>query len=103
LTAIRQPPTVSRLFAESVEAGPSCEAYRAVLRAMHAADTTGTRTLVESMHARIGRCYGCQHFSRPGLSDGYCGGRADLPHAYGFMHFLPAGKGATCDSFKEAP
>jgi hypothetical protein len=75
---------------------------RELLAVMHAADADATRALIDALHGRIGRCYSCSHFARPGLSDGYCSGRVDLPHAYGFMHFLPAGKGATCDDFKEA-
>jgi hypothetical protein len=76
---------------------------RETLTAMYASDPDGTRVLVAEMHARIGRCYGCQHFSRPGLSDGYCGGREDLPHAYGPGHplrGLPVDGGATCTAFK---
>ncbi|MFN7643252.1 MAG: hypothetical protein ACK5PW_09255 [Burkholderiales bacterium] len=75
---------------------------RETLAPMYAADPAGTRALVAEMHARIGRCYGCQHFARPGLSDGYCTGRGDLAHAYEFMHYLPPDKGARCDDFKEA-
>jgi hypothetical protein len=90
------------MVAECVTDGLYADDEVSLIRAMQAADPMATCTLIETMHARIGRCYQCRHFSRPGLSDGYCGGRLDLPHAYGFMHFLPAGKGATCNDFKEA-
>jgi len=44
-------------------------------------------------------CGLCHHFARPGLSRGYCGGRDDLPPAYGKNHplrRLPEDGGATC-------
>ncbi len=44
-------------------------------------------------------CRTCAHFRRPGLSDGYCGGRDDLPHAYTPGHplrKLPDDGGASC-------
>lgn len=44
-------------------------------------------------------CRSCEHFARPGLSDGLCGGRPDLPLAYGPGHplrKLPADLGAEC-------
>ena len=74
------------------------------LAPMYAADPAGTRALVAEMHARIGRCYGCRHFARPGLSDGYCGGRSDLEPAYGRRHplrLLPADGGANCTAWVE--
>jgi hypothetical protein len=95
------PPEVATMFAECVAAGLYGEEEAPVLRSMHASDPGGARAMVETMHARIGRCYGCRHFARPGLSDGYCGARTDLPHAYGLLHVLPPGKGATCDQFTE--
>lgn len=48
-------------------------------------------------------CSDCQHFARPGKSDGYCGGRDDLPPAYGENHplrRLPADRGASCDQWQ---
>ena len=48
-------------------------------------------------------CPHCTHFRRPGLSAGYCGGREDLPPAYGANHplrQLPADKGASCKEFQ---
>jgi hypothetical protein len=48
-------------------------------------------------------CPDCQHFARPGKSDGYCSGRDDLPLAYGENHplrRLPADRGASCDQWQ---
>lgn len=45
-------------------------------------------------------CRDCQHFSS--LGGGYCGGRDDLPLAYGANHplrRLPADHGTSCDSW----
>lgn len=44
-------------------------------------------------------CRTCQHLKRPGLSDGHCGGRDDLPPAYTAGHplrRLPDDGGASC-------
>jgi len=49
-------------------------------------------------------CRCCQHFARPGKSEGYCGGRDDLPLAYGANHplrRLPANRGASCSRWLE--
>jgi hypothetical protein len=48
-------------------------------------------------------CTECQHFARPGKSGGYCGGRDDLPLAYGANHplrRLPADGGASCHQWR---
>ena len=48
-------------------------------------------------------CRCCQHFARPGKSEGYCSGRDDLPLAYGVSHplrRLPADRGASCNQWK---
>lgn len=53
--------------------------------------------------AAVTACVECQHFARPGKSDGYCGGRDDLPLAYGVNHplrKLPADGGASCDQWR---
>jgi hypothetical protein len=50
-------------------------------------------------------CKTCSHFARPGLSSGYCGGRDDLPLAYGVNHplrRLPADRGASCGQWLDA-
>jgi hypothetical protein len=50
-------------------------------------------------------CPDCQYFARPGKSDGYCGGRDDLPPAYGVNHplrKLPDDRGNSCDMFKHS-
>lgn len=51
-------------------------------------------------------CRTCAHLGRPGLSDGHCGGRDDLPPAYGPGHplrQLPADGGASCSTWKIHP
>lgn len=51
---------------------------------------------------RVTACRDCQHFARPGKSDGYCSGRDDLPLAYGANHplrRLPADRGASCSQW----
>jgi len=95
------PEDIAARMDECVAADLYDEGDRALLAVMHSTDADATRALVDATHARIGRCYVCRHFARPGLSDGYCAGRDDLPHAYGFLHALPRDKGARCDTFKE--
>ena len=99
----REPsPALAAMFTQCVEVGLYAEEERPVLRSMYAADPGSTQMLVAEMHARIGRCCGCQHFARPGLSDGYCTGRGDQAHAYGFVRHLPPDRGARCDDFRDA-
>lgn len=48
-------------------------------------------------------CRDCIHFSLPGLSNGYCAGRDDLPPAYGLNHplrKLPDDDGKSCGKFQ---
>jgi hypothetical protein len=48
-------------------------------------------------------CQCCEHYTRPGKSDGYCGGWDDLPQAYGANHplrRLPADRGASCETWQ---
>ena len=48
-------------------------------------------------------CRCCQHFARPGKSEGYCSGRDDLPLAYGANHplrRLPADGGKSCEAWQ---
>ena len=48
-------------------------------------------------------CRCCQHFARPGKSEGYCSGRDDLPLAYGANHplrQLPADGGKSCEAWQ---
>ena len=97
--AVPMPSDLAALFDACTKAGLYDDADRAALPAMLALDAQGTRGLIEAMHSRIGRCRRCRHFRRPGLSDGYCTGRDDLPAVYGFMHALPADEGATCAAF----
>jgi hypothetical protein len=51
-------------------------------------------------------CQTCAHLYRPGLSDGHCGGRDDLPFAYTPGHplrQLPADGGVDCSTWKLHP
>ena len=50
-------------------------------------------------------CKTCRHLHRPGLSDGHCGGRDDLPPAYTPGHplrRLPDDGGASCTTWELA-
>ena len=63
----------------------------------------------ESAPAKVPRehtCRSCEHFARPGLSDGLCGGRPDLPPAFGPEHplrQLPPDHGADCHAWALHP
>ncbi len=51
-------------------------------------------------------CKTCAHMYRPGLSDGHCGGRDDLPYAYSPGHplrKLPPDGGASCQTWALHP
>ncbi len=51
-------------------------------------------------------CRTCAHLCHPGLSDGHCGGRDDLPPAYtpGHpLHQLPDDGGASCSAWRLHP
>lgn len=53
-----------------------------------------------------GLCKTCVHLARPGKSDGYCGGRSDLPPAYGPLHplrRLPASALFDCSTYEPGP
>ena len=53
----------------------------------------------------IDSCRFCAHHRRPGIGNRYCGGRPDLPLAYGPGHplrRLPADLGDSCQSFEVA-
>jgi hypothetical protein len=52
-----------------------------------------------------GQCRTCEHLRKPGLSDGYCSRREDLPLAYGEHHPLrqcPANGGASCQEWRDS-
>ncbi|MCA3180055.1 MAG: hypothetical protein O9345_16550 [Burkholderiaceae bacterium] len=98
---VELPAAIEKLFVQCVESGLYDEADRAVLQAMHAINPVDARTVIDEMYSRIGRCHRCVHFARPGLSDGYCTRRDDLPAAYGLMRHLPPDGGALCAIFKE--
>lgn len=96
---VPMPPDLWEMVNACVHAGLYDEADQAALLAMVAADAKGTRGLIEAMHARIGRCRQCRNFGRPGLSEGYCTVRADLPFSYGVFRKLPTDTGARCAQF----
>lgn len=55
------------------------------------------------VHDQNKDCGYCKHFRRPGLSNGYCTGRDDLPRPYGDDHpfrTLPADQGRGCAVFE---
>ncbi len=101
--AVPIPGDLLALFDACSKAGLYDDDDRAALPAMFALDPEGTRRLIEAMHAEIRSCRRCRHFRRPGLSDGYCTGRDDLPSVYGFMHELPDDEGMRCDAFERGP
>lgn len=97
------PTVVAEAFDACVAAGLYSDDERPILAAMFASDPTGATALVDATRERIGRCLRCRHFTRPGLSDGYCTARDDLSRVYGFLRSLPADRGATCSMYREAP
>jgi len=63
-------------------------------------DAEGLSAPAKAPHQQT--CRNCIHFARPGLSDGLCGGRSDLPPAFGPGHplrQLPADHGADCPAW----
>ena len=64
---------------------------------------TGAKPVRQQEQARS--CRTCRHLKRPGLSDGHCGGRDDLPPAYTAGHplrRLPDDGGANCTTWEES-
>ena len=77
---------------------PTCEAFEERAAIMEF-DAGLSRPEAEEAAALDVGCVTCAHFARPGLSAGYCGGRDDLPRAYGENHplrKLPSDRGAAC-------
>lgn len=68
------------------------------------AEENGQQVGTAARHLQIKpACALCVHHARPGLSMGYCGGREDLPPAYGTNHplrQLPEDGGATCTHYQ---
>ena len=95
------PSDLTAMFNACAQLGLYDESDRSALPTMFAGDAKGTRELIEAMHARIGRCRRCRHFGRPGLSDGYCTDRNDLPVVYGVMRGRPADGGTLCRFFDD--
>ncbi|MBS1139228.1 MAG: hypothetical protein H6R13_681 [Proteobacteria bacterium] len=59
--------------------------------------------LAATVVGTVKACLCCQYHARPGKSEGYCGGRHDLPPAYGVNHplrRLPADGGASCNQWR---
>lgn len=68
---------------------------------MVARDDVRAARLIRVMWSMTRRCDRCQHFRRPGLSDGYCvGDREDLVQAYALLRVLPDDRGARCAQFE---
>lgn len=101
LQMVPVPPDIAATLERCAQVGLYGDDDRRAIRAMVALDVDATRVLIANMASRIGRCRRCVHFARPGMSDGYCSGRDDLPEVYGQMHSLPADMGAGCDHFEE--
>ncbi|MGB8884882.1 MAG: hypothetical protein WCC44_13520 [Azonexus sp.] len=81
---------------------PTCEDFEERAAIMEF-DAGLSRADAEQAAALDVGCITCAHFARPGLSDGYCGGRDDLPRAYGENHplrKLPSDQGATCKEWR---
>lgn len=93
------PPDLTEAFDQCAAADRYGDRDRTSLSATFAVDPVATRALATEMRGRTGQCRRCEHFSRPGLSDGYCTGRDDLPLAYGLLRVLPADAGAWCPRF----
>ena len=84
--------------AAEAHALPTSEAYEEQSAIMEF-DAGLSRPEAEHAAALDVGCVTCAHFARPGLSAGYCGGRDDLPRAYGENHplrKLPSDRGAAC-------
>lgn len=101
LSQVPVPPDIAATLERCAQVGLYGDDDRRAVRAMVALDVDATRGLIADMASRIGRCRRCAHFARPGMSDGYCAGRDDLPEVYGQMHSLPADMGAGCDHFEK--
>lgn len=95
------PPDIAAALERCAQVGLYSDDDRRAVRAMVALDVDATRLLIADMASRIDRCRRCAHFARPGMSDGYCTGRDDLPVVYGQMRSLPADRGAGCDHFEQ--
>ncbi|MBL0354103.1 MAG: hypothetical protein IPP03_16150 [Dechloromonas sp.] len=99
---------VAAIYANDTEADPAealaaalADPYGALLCYRSIAKDRGItiNTKPEPVHS----CRACQHFARPGKSDGYCGERDDLPRAYGINHplrKLPEDGGASCNQWR---
>jgi len=69
----------------------------------HLLRTYADAIAAEPIAELVQTCGRCEHLARPGLiDDGYCdGARPGLTLAYGYLHVLPADRGADCAEFSE--
>jgi len=91
--------TSQTIKAEAVE---PCEAFEERAAIMEF-DAGLPRAEAERLAALDAGCITCTNYARPGLSGGYCGGRDDLPRAYGENHplrRLPDDQCATCKEWR---
>lgn len=92
-------PTVPTIFECSrVEGNEKCNPMS--FNSPDGDDAEGLSAPAKAPHQQT--CRSCTHLARPGLSDGLCGGRSDLPPAFGPGHplrQLPADHGADCPTW----
>jgi hypothetical protein len=92
------PADLAAVVRDCIAAGSLADGDDEILQSAYGTDPVATRVLIESLRQT---CEGCEHFARPGLSDGYCGNQAAVNDlAYGLLHHLPADRGATCRHFE---
>lgn len=83
-------------------AGSITDEHRALIRA-HKGELLDLLRNGATLATECGTCGTCRHVRRPGLADGYCIARADLPPAYGTDHplrKLPALGGVDCGDWE---
>lgn len=83
------------------EAGTFSATWINQARRLLAVDLGQARQLILEMRARLNRCRHCRHGRRPGLAEGYCLIRVDLPIVYGHLRALPPDRGAWCEQYEE--
>lgn len=89
-----------RLLEDCARAGIFTEAQLERAEAMRCRDDARAGRLIRVMWSMTRRCDRCEHFRRPGLSNGYCtGDREDLVQAYALLRRLPVDRGARCRRF----
>jgi len=89
-------------FAPAADHAEVLAAYRDAVAAEPVPERGITKPTTSTMTTS---CKTCRHLKRPGLSDGHCGGRDDLPPAYTAGHplrRLPDDRGAGCTTWEES-